>query len=382
MLKNREIKGIDIPKLNEGLKIGVNILRILYFLIIIMFLYVLILLLSRLNVLSFSLDLLSVISPIFIGLVVAWLFDPLVTKLENKNVNRILATIFVYFVLIVCVALFTSLTIPLIADQLNDLASQTPGFISYLKDGIDGIIDNISSASGYNLTDTKLQLYDFINGIGNGITTKLPNLVVTVISNIFKGGVNLLFGFIVGLYMLFDFKSIRKHFISLIPKKYKNDTNEIIDELNSNLKGYVNGTLLIMSILFVCQAIGLTIAGMKASLVFALFCAITNIIPYVGPYIGGIPTVLVGFSVSPLTGILCLVSVVVCQLVESYFLQPVVMGKTMKLHPVTIMGGLLIFGHFFGILGMIFATPIIAIFKTIFKYFDKKYDIIGMITTE
>lgn len=382
MLKNREIKGIDIPKLNEGLKIGVNILRILYFLIIIMFLYVLILLLSRLNVLSFSLDLLSVISPIFIGLVVAWLFDPLVTKLENKNVNRILATIFVYFVLIVCVALFTSLTIPLIADQLNDLASQTPGFISYLKDGIDGIIDNISSASGYNLTDTKLQLYDFINGIGNGITTKLPNLVVTVISNIFKGGVNLLFGFIVGLYMLFDFKSIRKHFISLIPKKYKNDTNEIIDELNSNLKGYVNGTLLIMSILFVCQAIGLTIAGMKASLVFALFCAITNIIPYVGPYIGGIPTVLVGFSISPLTGFLCLVSVVVCQLVESYFLQPVVMGKTMKLHPVTIMVGLLIFGHFFGIIGMIFATPIIAIFKTIFNYFDKKYDIIGMITTE
>lgn len=382
MLRNKESKGIDFLKLNDGIKIGVNILRLLYFLIIIMFVYIGILVLSKLNVLSFCIDLLKVISPIFIGLVVAWLFDPLVTRLENKNVNRVLGTIFVYFVLIVFLIVFSSLTFPLISDQLNDLASQTPGFVSYLKEGIDGLIDGISKTIGYNLTDTKLELYNIINGIGSSITTKLPNLLVNIISNIFKGGVNLLFGFIVGLYMLFDFKSIRKHFMSLIPKKYKNDTNELLDELNGNLKGYVNGTLLIMSILFVCQAIGLSLAGLKASLVFALFCAITNIIPYVGPYIGGIPTVLVGFSVSPLTGILCLISVVVCQLVESYFLQPVVMGKTMKLHPVTIMGGLLIFGHFFGILGMIFATPIIAIFKTIFKYFDKKYDIIGMITTE
>ena len=107
-----------------------------------------------------------------------------------------------------------------------------------------------------------------------------------------------------------------------------------------------------MFLVFITQSIGLTIAGLEAPILFALFCAVTDIIPYFGPYIGGIPAVLVGFSMSPMTGICVLVAIIIAQFLESNFLQPLVMGKTMKLHPVTIMIGLLIFGHFFGILGM------------------------------
>ena len=148
------------------------------------------------------------------------------------------------------------------------------------------------------------------------------------------------------------------------------------------LKNYVHGTLIIMFLLFICQSVGFTIAGLKAPLVFGLFCAITNIIPYFGPYIGGIPAVIVGFTMRPLTGICCLISVIICQFLESYFLNPVVMSKTMKLHPVTIMIGLLIFGHFFGILGMILSTPIIACSKTIILYFNEKYQLLDMINDE
>lgn len=81
-------------------------------------------------------------------------------------------------------------------------------------------------------------------------------------------------------------------------------------------------------------------------MVFGLICAITNIIPYIGPYIGGVPAVVVGFAISPLVGLLSLIAVVVSQFLESYVLTPVVMSKTMKLHPVTIIIGLLIFGYF------------------------------------
>ena len=381
MLKKDE-KKVNYQKLNEGIKVGVNLLKILYFLFALMFIYILTLLLSKWNVFMFIKEILGVLSPLFIGIVVAWLLNPLVTRFENKNVNRVLATVFVYVVLMLITFIVGRITIPSIANQFNDIISSTPSFISYLKAGIDNIFNNISNASGQNLVDIKLQLYDIVNNFGTSITTKIPSLAMGLITGLFKGGVNLVFGFIIGFYMLFDFKDIRTHFISMIPNRYKEDSNNLLDELNNNLKGYINGTLLIMSILFVCQSIGLTLAGMKAPLVFGLFCSITNIIPYVGPYIGGIPTVLVGFSISPLTGILSLCSVLVCQGVESYFLQPVVMGKTMKLHPVTIMIGLLLFGHFFGIIGMIFATPVISIFKTIWSFFDKKYDIMGMLKTE
>ena len=87
----------------------------------------------------------------------------------------------------------------------------------------------------------------------------------------------------------------------------------------------------------------------------------------------------VGFTISPVTGFACLICVVVAQLLESYFLNPIVMSKTMKLHPVTIMLSLLIFGHFFGILGMVFATPIVSCLKVIVNFINQKYEIINII---
>ena len=125
---------------------------------------------------------------------------------------------------------------------------------------------------------------------------------------------------------------------------------------------------MVMFLVFISQSIGLTLAGLKAPLVFALFCAITDVIPYFGPWIGGIPAVIVGFTISPTVGICTIISILVVQALENYFYQPLIMGHTMKLHPITIMIGLLIFGHFFGIIGMIIATPVIACLKILFEF--------------
>jgi predicted PurR-regulated permease PerM len=127
-----------------------------------------------------------------------------------------------------------------------------------------------------------------------------------------------------------------------------------------------------MFLVFITQSIGLTLAGMEAPIIFALFCAVTDIIPYFGPYIGGIPAVIVGFTISPITGICVLISIIVVQLLENNFYQPLIMGHTMKLHPVTIMLGLLIFQHFFGIIGMVIATPVIACLKVFVIFLNEK----------
>ena len=110
-------------------------------------------------------------------------------------------------------------------------------------------------------------------------------------------------------------------------------------------------------------------------MLFGLICGLTNIIPYVGPWIGGGIAAIVGFTVSPLTGILTIAVAFAAQQIDGIVLQPLIMGKTMKLHPVTIMIGLLIFGYFFGIWGMILATPVIACCKVIILYLnDILYD--------
>lgn len=379
MLK-RKSDSIDYGKLNEGIRIGVNILKIAFILAIVCLIFICSKLLGDWKILPFIGKILAIISPLFIGIILAWLFDPFVTFLNKKGVSRILGAIFVYVIFLSFIYLLIRLMVPSITNQLNDLAQSVPSFINYLKDNIDHFFDNLNNLGDYNFTDIKIGIYDSINNLSKSLTVDLPTTIMNIISNIVSGGVNLLIGLLVGLYMLFDFDNVKKHLYSLIPKKYQKDTISLLNRLNNNLKSYVHGTLLIMFILFIFQSIALSIAGLEAPMVFGLFCAITNVIPYIGPYIGGAPAVIVGLSISPMTGIFVLIAVVLAQTLESYFLQPVVMGKTMKLHPVTIMLGLLIFGHFFGIIGMIVATPVISILKTIFQFFNEKYSIMERIT--
>ncbi len=380
MMLKRKNDSVDYAKLNEGLRLGVNILKIVFILAIVMLVFICSKLLSDWKILPFLGRILAVISPLFIGIGIAWLFDPFVTYLNKKGVSRILGTIFVYVIFLSFIYLLIRLMVPSITNQLNDLAKSVPDFINYLKDNIDRFFDNLNTMGDYNFTDIKIGIYDSINNLSKSLTVDLPTMIMNLITNIISGGVNLLIGLLVGLYMLFDFNNVKKHLYSLVPNKYQKDTITLLESLNNNLKSYVQGTLLIMFILFVFQSIALGIAGLEAPMVFGLFCAVTNVIPYIGPYIGGAPAVIVGLSISPMTGLFVLIAVVLAQTLESYFLQPVVMGKTMKLHPVTIMLGLLIFGHFFGIIGMILATPVISIFKTIFQFFNQKYSIMERIT--
>ena len=374
--------GVDYEKLNEGIKIGVGLLKIFLAFTIAALVFICSKLLIDWKVLPFIGRFLKVLSPLFIGLVIAWLFDPLVTKLQKKGVSRVLGTIFVYVVFIFCIYLLCRLMIPSIADQVEDLGKNVPEFVNYLKDNVDAFFKHLNTMGDYDFTDVKISIYDEINNMSNSVTVDIPSKAMDIARAILAGSINLILGLFIGLYMLFDFDRVNKYLRSLVPKKYRKDTFELFDRLNKNLKSYVQGTFLIMGILFVFQSIALAIAGLKAPMVFGLFCAITDIIPYIGPYIGGIPAVLVGFSMSPTTGIFALIAVIVCQCLENYFLQPVVMGKTMKLHPVTIMVGLLVFNSLFGILGMVLATPTISVCKTIFVFFNEKYKFMDKLTSK
>lgn len=145
--------------------------------------------------------------------------------------------------------------------------------------------------------------------------------------------------------------------------------------MNNSLRKFINGAIVDAIFVFIITSITFLIVGLKAPLLFGLFCAITNVIPYAGPYIGGAPAVIVGFSQGTITGVLTLIAIVIIQFLEGNFLQPVIMSKTTKLHPVTIMVGLLIFGHFFGIIGMLISTPVIAVCKSVLMFFIDKFEI-------
>jgi predicted PurR-regulated permease PerM len=154
------------------------------------------------------------------------------------------------------------------------------------------------------------------------------------------------------------------------------DVRDIFNEVNTAFRRFINGALADSTLVFIVSSIAFAIAGLKAPLLFGLFCGITNIIPYAGPYIGGAPAVIVAFSQSTSIGIFVLIALIIIQTLEGNFIQPLIMSKSARLHPVTVIIGLLIFGHFFGIIGMAISTPVIGACKALFLFFDEKYHIL------
>ncbi|MDY6015420.1 MAG: AI-2E family transporter [Bacilli bacterium] len=382
MKKDKDNEKLDIPKLNEIIKVSRNILKIMFAFMIIGLILVTTYLIKEWKLLNFLGAVLSILSPFFIGIIIAWLLDPIVTWLQKNGFKRAIATVMVFLSFISLVVLFFVLLIPSFADQINEFIGSAPSVLNNIKNFGENLFDKLNNIYNYDFTNIKEQLYGGLSNIVSGLTVTLPNKVISIASSIVSGGLNIIFGLFIAFYMLFDFNNVRKHLFNLLPKSIHADAITLTDRLNKTLKSYVQGTLLIMLLLFIFQSITLAIAGLSSPMLFGMFCAVTNVIPYIGPYIGGIPAVIVGFTISPATGIFTLLAVVIAQFLESYFLNPIVMSKTMKLHPVTIMIGLLIFGHFFGILGMVLATPIISCIKIIFNFFNEKYEIVNMINNK
>lgn len=376
--KINENKDIDIKKFNDVIGMTKKILSIAYVFIIIVGIYAATLIFKEWKVGEFILNLLKIVSPLFIGIVIAWLFEPVVKFLKNHKVHRTLATSIVYIAIIGIITLIISALIPLLSDQINEIVKSIPTISSKIQEWINDIFSKIGNIDGIDINSFKNELFNKLELLGTDLTSSLPHLTVKVVSSVFSGLGSLIIGFIIGFYLLMSFENMSDAIVALIPKNARNDYRGLANEVNTSLRKYVQGTLICASFVFLLSTIGFAIAGLKAPVLFGLFCGVTNVIPYIGPYLGGAPAVLVGFSQGPVVGIISLISIVIAQFLESNILNPIVMSKTMKLHPVTIIIGLLIFGHFWGMIGMLIATPTISILKSIILFIDDKYNILSI----
>lgn len=369
-------KEIDKQKLNEVLSLSKKILKILYVVIIIAGIYGLTIINKEWQLSEFVLECLEIVAPLFIGLIIAWLFNPMVSKLQKKGIKRGLGATLIYVVFIGIVVLIISLIVPMISNQFNDFVKIIPTVFDSIKNWIEGIFSKIGDGGNIDLVGVKNAIFTKIEVYATGLTEGLPVTSINLIKSILSGLSTFAVGLVIGFFLLIGFDNFN-NILSFLPKKIQKDTKSLIEEIDGSLRKFVQGTLILSSLIFIVSSIGFWICGLKSPLLFGLFCGITNVIPFVGPYIGGVPAVVVGLSQGPLVGIGVLAIIVIVQFVEGNLLQPIVMSKTMKLHPVTIMLGLLVFGHFWGIVGMIVATPIVAIIKIVWNYFDKKYKILA-----
>lgn len=362
-------KDINKTELNDVITLSKKILKILYIVFIAVLILAGIVLIQKLSILNLLLEFIKVISPFFIGFVFAWLLRPLVLKLNEKTKNNTISSVIVFsaFVLIIFVLLYAF--IPTIYNEVNELVGLIPGLVEKITESVNNFFNNIENI---NLTEFKNKLLLNITNLSADFAKELPNTIINLIASLFSGIGTIVMGFIIGIYMLIDYDNICNHFRKIFPKKIQKDINNLFDKMSIEVRKCVNGTFLVALMVLFCDSIGFTLIGLKAPLLFGLFCGITDLIPYIGPYIGGAAAVIVGFTQNPIIGIGTLVICVIVQIVESYILQPIVMSRASNLHPIVIIISLLVFGHFFGILGMVLATPSLTILRVLYEFFKEK----------
>ena len=382
MQKLKEIKDSIINKrklnykdLNDILKISKKILNVFLILIIVLAVYIVLRVCKELSVFKILINILKILTPLFIGIVIAWLLNPVVNYMQKKGIRRIIGVSLSYVVLIAIIYLILNSIIPLAYNQISDLSQLVPKIISNIESIIDKVLGHFNNIDAINVSELKDKIIGVADGYANGIYNDLPNHIVGIVRGFISGAGTFLIGMIIGFFLLLGFNNVGDSLMIFVPGKFQETTKELTGKITKALRGYVNGALFDASIIFVACSIAFALIGLKSPILFALFCALMNVIPYAGPYIGGFPAILVAFSQGMGVGIGVTLSIVIIQALEGNIMSPIVMSKTTKLHPVTIIVGLLIFGHFFGIVGMLLSTPIISVGKVVIEFIDSKIHI-------
>ena len=374
MAKKVEKENLDNKNLNKVIRRSKDVLNVLYLIGII----VLLILLSRLfieyKIFKILGEILSVISPLFIGFIIAWLIDPFIKKIikiSKNKIPRIASSIFAYLVVIGIIIAMIVIISHQLANQIKDFAGNVPYILNDIKEWINSLFKTLS-VNGLNTKEVSAELTKKVIKITQSSTSEIANFMLQAGTGTINVLAKIILGIMVAFYLSLTFDKLNDKVEKKLPESWRDNYKELIKRINTSLRGYVGGVLIIMVLVFITQLIGFSIIGLEAPIIFAMFCAITDIIPYFGPYIGAIPAVIVGFAESPIIGVMTILVIFICQQLENNIYQPIIMGKAMKLHPIVIMLGLLLFGHFFGILGMIIATPVIATIKVIYDFIQEQ----------
>lgn len=372
--KNDEIKKIDTKKVNSLLITGNKILKIMYALFIILLIYVASLIFKDWKILGFIGTILKIISPLFIGWFIAWLLNPMVKRFVDKGMKKTLAVILAFVIFLSIIGLILGLTLPSLGTQITEIVSAIPEIANDVQIWIDDIFVKISNMSLSNLDTIKTSFLEKIDNFSLGIQTSIPEKSMALISSLASGIGNIALSLILGFYILYDFDKVSEIFIEMFPRKSRKDVKYLMAQLNDSLYSYISGTLWLSLLLFIVSVVGFSIVGLNAPVLIAFICVITNLIPYIGPYIGAGIAAAIGFVESPLIGTLTLIFILIVQMLEGNVLHPLVMSKKLNLSPITIIISLMLFEYMFGIFGMVIATPCVALIKIIYVFFDEKYN--------
>lgn len=318
----------------------------------------------------------TVIGPIVLAFVLYYLLNPVVDFMEKHRIERLWGIIIIFMLIISLFTILITFLVPIIEKQLLSLAANFPDYMKHLLNKFNDLSTNsplapymqdIQNWVNKNLSDIPNKVGDYL---GN-FTTRIKSIIDTLAS---VAIVILTFPFVL-FFLLKDGKQFKLYLLKLTPPKFRNGFHEILDKMNIQVGSYIQGQMIVASCIGVLLFIGYKIIGMEYALILACIAAVTSVVPYLGPMIAISPAIIIALVDSPIMLLKLAIVWMAVQFLEGHFISPSIMGKTMQIHPLTIIFVLLCAGNLMGIIGVILGIPMYAILKVIVQFLFNKFKI-------
>lgn len=305
---------------------------------------------------------LTVAFPFVLAAFIAYLLYPFIHKLHENGLQWWLSVMIVYILFFGGIGYGIYKGIPVFIQQLRDLSENLPQFFAQLE----GIVDTIEKKTKSWPLGIHKQINESLHviyGEFEQILDRVKNFFLWLLESIF---LILLIPFI-AFYMIKDISYLTDAFWSIVPKKWRKQMKIFIRNVDTSLGSYIRGQFIVSATVGTISTLLFWLIKLKYPLLLGAVLGMTNVIPYFGPIIGAVPAVIVAATMSMKTVILVIVIVIVLQFLEGNVLSPLIMGRSLQMHPLMIIFSILIGGEVGGVVGLIFAVPIVAIIKTTLK---------------
>lgn len=309
----------------------------------------------------------TLFAPIMIAGFLFYMLNPIINLLEKINIKRNYA-IWIVFLLLIGAIIFLALSvIPNLVSQVGQLMNNLPQYLKELEKVSNDLINQPwlkELKLDERLKESDISIGKIATSVFGSLTTSLGSIIgaVTNVTLVVLTVPVVLF------YMFKDGAKFGPAVTKFFPSDYRGKVLELLSQMSSTVASYISGQALVCLFVGTFTFIGYLIIGLPYGFLLGFIAGVTNIIPYVGPYIGLVPAVIIGLTVSPLKAVLVCLVVLVVQQIDGNLISPNVIGKSLSLHPLTIIVILLVAGNLAGIIGMILGVPFYAVAKTVILY--------------
>lgn len=330
------------------------------------------------------------VAPFIWGIFIAYMFDPLITKMQKK-IPRIVGVLLIYIPLLLLAIIFVIFILPRTIEQVEIIFKTLPQYVDKIYSSISDMLITLSEklnrtvgkSFDINLEIDSKAINDFLFGNSGVITLMYRkiidfrfqniNSITTIFSIIFSYFVILPF---VTFYLMLDFQNIKERIIKIIPMRWQSSVSNIIKNSNYIINSYVVGMTILAVSFFIISYIMLSVTNTKYAFILALLRGLLNYIPFIGPFAAFISALFIGIITEPVWwhGALkmCIIYGII-QILDSGIMAPKILGKSVKIHPIAVMFSTIIGGVLFGFLGVLFAVPFCGIIIITIKNFFNKY---------